>query len=550
MHHLAHHPKIVAGGQVFGADVELSIVVLRKALRPRDDHRADRVRAHDVAVVVDLDAARRLRQSEHFGKARQELRLRRRVGKSARERLARIGERVLDQVALFAPLRHRDLNAMSGALAERRREKLALLEIVRDEDQPRHRLVVIELREKGLQHGRRVEALVGLWKVGAVPPILSGAEEEYLDRGETAVLVDREDVGLLDAVRIDALMRLDVGERGEPVAVERRGLEIEVVRCCFHRARKLRLHLLARAGKKCVRLRDEAIVVVERDLARARRRAALDLIKQARPRAACVDGVRAGADQKRLLQRVDRAADRAGRCERSEVAALPPPRAAMLHDRRRFVILGDQDVGKRFVVAEIDVEARPEALDQVRFEKQRLRLGPRAHESHGRGGADHAGDAAALPGDAGVADDPLLQAPRLADIEHVAVAIDHPVDAGCVRQRLHRRDDHRFAGFGRLGRLPIEVERRHQLRTDILRQRRDVGGGGAPALAQFSGRVWVRGHLRQSYSKPIMTVVAALFGRDKPDPRPKKRRPTEEIGDGASQFSSQRSLTNMATRPD
>ena len=118
----------------------------------------------------------------------------------------------------------------------------------------------------------------------------------------------------------------------------------------------------------------------------------------------------------------------------------------MLHDRRRFVVAGDQDVGKRLVVAEIDVEARAQALDQVRLEKQRLRLGPRAHELHRRGGADHAGDAAALPGEARVADDALLQAPRLADIEHVAVAIDHPVDARRVRQRLHRGGDHRLAG--------------------------------------------------------------------------------------------------------
>ena len=91
----------------------------------------------------------------------------------------------------------------------------------------------------------------------------------------------------------------------------------------------------------------------------------------------------------------------------------------MLHDRRRLVVLGDQDVGEGLVVAEQHVEARAEALDEVRLEQQRFRLRARAHEVHRRGGADHARDAAALAGEARIADDALLQAPRLADIEHV-----------------------------------------------------------------------------------------------------------------------------------
>ena len=104
---LAHHGEIVAGGQVGRADVEFAVLAFAKALRPGDDHGADRVRALDVAVVVNLDAARRARQAESLGELAQQFLLRRGFGELAAERLARIGERVLDQILLLAALRHR-----------------------------------------------------------------------------------------------------------------------------------------------------------------------------------------------------------------------------------------------------------------------------------------------------------------------------------------------------------------------------------------------------------------------------------------------------------
>jgi hypothetical protein len=75
LHHLAHHAEIVARRDVRRADVELAVLVLHEPFRPGDDHRADRVGAHDVRVVVDLDAARRLFQTERLGKAGQQARL-------------------------------------------------------------------------------------------------------------------------------------------------------------------------------------------------------------------------------------------------------------------------------------------------------------------------------------------------------------------------------------------------------------------------------------------------------------------------------------------
>src|SRR5262249_33565981 len=77
--HLAHHAEVVARGETLGADVELAVLVLAEALRARDDHRADRVRALDVRVVVHLDAARGVRQSEGPGERGEQVLLRLRL---------------------------------------------------------------------------------------------------------------------------------------------------------------------------------------------------------------------------------------------------------------------------------------------------------------------------------------------------------------------------------------------------------------------------------------------------------------------------------------
>src|SRR5690606_3539825 len=70
---LAHHPEIVV--RLGGADVELAILVLEEPLAPGDDHRSDRLRTLDVAVVVDFDARRLVGQLEEFGEFAQYLRL-------------------------------------------------------------------------------------------------------------------------------------------------------------------------------------------------------------------------------------------------------------------------------------------------------------------------------------------------------------------------------------------------------------------------------------------------------------------------------------------
>src|SRR5665213_509438 len=64
LQHLAQHAVIVARIEIGRADVELAVLVLAETFRPRHHHGADRIAAGDVAIVVDLDAARLARQRE------------------------------------------------------------------------------------------------------------------------------------------------------------------------------------------------------------------------------------------------------------------------------------------------------------------------------------------------------------------------------------------------------------------------------------------------------------------------------------------------------
>src|SRR5439155_6649552 len=139
-----HHPEVVARHEIGRADVELAILILAEALRSRDDHGADRVAALDVAVVIDLDAAWHLRQPEALGQPAQQLALRRRVGELAPERLARVGERMVDEVLLLAASRHAHLDLVAALAAQGFRQQRTRLDLVRDEDAARTRLVDIE----------------------------------------------------------------------------------------------------------------------------------------------------------------------------------------------------------------------------------------------------------------------------------------------------------------------------------------------------------------------------------------------------------------------
>ena len=209
--------------------------------------------------------------------------------------------------------------------------------------------------------------------------------------------------------------------------------------------------VFAAPGQKRVGLAHQRRIIAKVDLLGARRRAALDLIEQARPGAAFEERIAARAQQKRALQRVDGAVDRPHRGERPVITARPGARAAMLENLRRPVIGRDQDIGKRFVVAQHHVEARPQPLDQIGLEQQRLGLGAGDDEFERAGGGDHALDAGVETGRAGIGGNALFDVLRLADIEHVAARIDHAIDARPRRRELGVVHDRGAAGGKRTG---------------------------------------------------------------------------------------------------
>src|SRR5262249_37703478 len=154
-----------------------------------------------------------------------------------------------------------------------------------------------------------------------------------------------EDVGIFHILRVDALMRLHVAERRQPVAEACRALIVLLETRIVHELVHAPLDLIALAGEEAERFLHKRCVVGLRDFAGARRAAAFDLIEQARAEATFEISIRARPQQKSALKRVDGAPDGTGRGKRSEIISLAAPRAAVLQDLREVMVAGDEDEG-------------------------------------------------------------------------------------------------------------------------------------------------------------------------------------------------------------
>ena len=464
---LAHHPEVVPGRQLGGADVELAVLRLHEPFGPGDDHAADRIRAHDVAVVVDLDPLRGAVEAEGLGEGLEKRALARALRHPPRQRLAGVARRLLDQPRLLAALGAGDRHPAPELAGQRLGEEVDVVRIMADEDPPRRGLVVIELPEEALEDLPRLGA-AGAREVGPVAPVLVRADEEDLHAGLAALLVQRHHVGLLDPFRVDPLVRLHVGQRPDAVADRRRPLELHRPAGRRHGLGKLLLHLGRSPGEEQYRVLDHDRIVGFRDQPDAGRAAPLDLVQEARPRPAGEHRVRAGAQQERLLQLVERPVHAAGRGEGAEVAPRLLARAAVLADLREGVAGGDLDVGEALVVAQEHVVARLQLLDQVLLQEQRLGLALRGQEHHRAGGGDHSPYACVVAQRLGVSGDALLQAARLADVEHLALGVEHPIDAGLVVEPPEIVADHQVARARRPLRRALLVEAQPRLRGDRL----------------------------------------------------------------------------------
>ena len=394
-----------------------------------------------MAVVVDLDALGRLLEAEGRLHAFQQPTLGNVLGQPSPQGLPGIGERVLHQLPPASARRFGDLDLASRLDGERLAQQGGLGRHVADQDQRRRGLVGIELSHEAGHHPGRRQVPVMAGEIAAVAEIAAAAEEEDLDAGLAAVLMGRDHVGVCHAFDIDVLMRLDEGERLQPVAQGGRALEVQGFACRLHLCAQARLHIAALAREKILGQLDQAQIVRRRDPVHAGRRTALDLVEQAGSRTVGEDAVGAGAEQEGALQRSDGPMDRAGRGEGAVVIALPVARAPVLGDLRRGGVAGDQDVGERLVVAQQHVVARHQLLDQVDLEQQRLQLGMGDDHFEARGLGHHAAQTLGQLADLGIGGDPLLQVARLADIECVARFVQHAIDTGAGRQIAQRLDD-------------------------------------------------------------------------------------------------------------
>src|SRR3546814_7678235 len=93
-------------------------------------------------------------------------------------------------------------------------------------------------------------------------------------------------------------------------------------------------------------------------------------MEQARTRPVREKAVGARPQQEYLLERVQRLGHRARIREGAEIAALVPPRAAMLHHPWKRVVVAQQNERKAFVVPQQHIIGRVKALDQLRFRSE------------------------------------------------------------------------------------------------------------------------------------------------------------------------------------
>ncbi len=479
LEHLAHHREIIVGRRA--PDVELAILALAEPFRPRDDHRADRAGPLNMGVVVNLDPVGRFGQTEQVGDVAQILRLRRRFGHPPVERLDRVALCLFHQPPPRPALRLRNFDAKPRPLAQRIGQQLAFGQRPVDQHILGRRHLFVKLHQELRQHLRLGHFGGMRGKKGAMAPILAAADEERLDADLSLFGRQREDIGIADPFGIDRLRPLDEGQRLQPVAQHRRLFEVEIGRRRLHRLAQLRLHPGRFAHQEIARIADQLGIARLVDAIDARRRTTADLIEQTGPVAAVVKPVGARSQQEQLLQRIQRLAHLPRARERPEIIALHPPRAAMQLHPRKIMIAAQQDVGKALIVAQQDVVGGPEPLDQLRLQQQRLGLVIGRHHRHAARLRDHPPQPVRQLGGLGIVGDAVLQRPRLADIQHVAARILHPVDAGPRGQRFQHIADRRDPGV-QIGRLrPAHGKGRTFLietigGIGIGHRRADVGG--------------------------------------------------------------------------
>ncbi len=415
------------------------------------DHAADRLRALEVGDVVALDAERRPRQAQGFGQLLQGGERLAMVGQPARvlagERIRRVPCGQIHECPLLATPGNAQVDRATPLL---RKEVLEVghalphpgWHVYLARDRGRAGVVLLEEARKDLVVGRLAD---GVQQVHVAPDHLAVTDDE---QGHRRLIVlarhpDHVELGPREGGHLLALHR--ALDRADLVAVLRRALVVLLLGGGGHLDPEGLDERLLAAFQEELDLLDIGAIVVLRDGLDAGALAALDVVQQARPlerTLPVLDVDRAGAEREQPAHEVHRLVHARRRGVRAEVATPVVHELARPLDPREVVAERDLDVWVALVVLEPHVEAGLEPLDEVRFEEQRLRHAVDLGHLDVRHTVDDAADPVDLP--AGrlllpIAADAAAQTLGLADVQDVASAVPHKVDAGAIRESLEGR---------------------------------------------------------------------------------------------------------------
>ena len=377
---LEHGSEVVSGR--LAAHLEEPVAALVGLTVAEHDLRADGELALEGGDVEALDPSREPRQPQPRLQPRERLQLALLRARLFLVALARVLHRHLHQPHLLAALRHVHAHALALLLRQPDLAHLRIGEVHRQEQllgDERARLVVLveEAREQLLAR----ELLLAEPEAPAAgePPV---AEEEEVDLQRRTLAIEAEDVLVEEVAEHRALFLQAALDGVELIAKLRGALELELAGGVLHPPRELAGQLVGLSLQEQRDFVDRAPVFLLRHAVHARRGAALDLVLQARAPAIRHHGIGAGAKLEVPVDDRERLPDGGGAGERPEVprSVLADP-AHHLQPRVRVRVREPQR-DEVLVVAQLDVEARTELLDQLVLEQHRVLLRGSDHHLH------------------------------------------------------------------------------------------------------------------------------------------------------------------------
>ena len=226
----------------------------------------------------------------------------------------------------------------------------------------------------------------------------------------------------------------------DAIANSRRRFKIVVLGGLGHFALQTRQQRFLFTFEEQHDLVDRSVVLFFGLIADARREATLDVILQARTLAPPVDRFAAGPQRKDRTHEIDQLAQAVRVGVRAEIARAVVSNETREDDARKRLVRYLQ-VRIPLVVAQPDVERRLVALDQVRLEDQRLDFVRDDDRSNVGDSSRPSPSVRAMVHRAflKVRSHAVAQRDRLSDVENLAVASDHQIDARRVRDLLEVR---------------------------------------------------------------------------------------------------------------